>query len=139
MASKTNLKQQKRSKRKVHIRKRVEGSPERPRVTVYRSARHIYAQVIDDVTGKTIVSASTMDKELRGGLESLKKKEAAAKVGELLAQRCLDKGVERVVFDRNGYTFRRKTQDMKPEHLGRIESLAHGMRNKEVDGKKLDF
>jgi large subunit ribosomal protein L18 len=106
-------------RRKRSIRKRICGTAEQPRLTVFKSARHTYAQVIDDDSGKTLVAASTVEKELRTQADSAKKAEAAAKVGELLAERCLSKGIKKVVFDRNGY----------PYH-GRVAKLADAARAK---------
>lgn len=106
-------------KRKRTIRKRVIGTVERPRLTVFKSARHTYAQVVDDVTGRTLVAASTVEKELRKATEKMKKAEAALKVGELVAERCLAQKIDKVVFDRNGF----------PYH-GRVAKLADGARAK---------
>ncbi len=107
-----------RLRRKRSIRKRVSGSPSRPRLTVFRSSRHIYAQVVDDVSGVTLASASTLDKELRGKLGDDNKKSAdAAEVGKLIASRCLAKEITTVVFDRNGFIYH-----------GRVKSLADGAR-----------
>jgi len=106
-----------RKRRHDRVRKKVSGTAERPRLNVYRSLDNIYAQVIDDSTGNTIVSASTVDKDLRGQLESLKKAEQAEAVGKAVAERALAKGVKEVVFDRGGY----------PYH-GRVKALADGSR-----------
>ncbi len=119
MINTLKVKRHRRLKRKYRIRKKVFGTPERPRLTVYRSLNHIYAQVIDDVSGKVLAAASTVDKQLRGELDGLKKREAAKKVGELLAERCKQKNVEKVVFDRNGYAYH-----------GRVAQLAEGAREK---------
>lgn len=102
-------------RRKTGIRKRVIGTPERPRLTVYRSARHIYAQVIDDLAGRTLASASTVAKGARaehGGNVA-----SAAEIGKSIAERAKAAGVEQVVFDRNGYRYH-----------GRIKSLADAAR-----------
>ncbi|MDR0967025.1 MAG: 50S ribosomal protein L18 [Myxococcales bacterium] len=106
-------------KRKARIRKKVFGSPERPRLTVYKSLKHTYAQVIDDFSGETLASASDLDKSLREALkgQKFKKTEVASKVGALLAQRCLEKQIKSVVFDRNGY----------PYH-GRVSAIADAAR-----------
>ena len=96
------------------VRGKISGTAARPRLSVFRSAKHIYAQIIDDVNGVTIVAASSMDKEFEG-LGS--NKEAAKKVGEAVAKKALDKGVEEVVFDRSGYIYH-----------GRIQALADGAR-----------
>ncbi|MDY0001613.1 MAG: 50S ribosomal protein L18 [Polyangia bacterium] len=106
-----------RLRRKRRIRKRMNGSTERPRLSVYRSALHIYAQVIDDESGRTLVGVSSLTKELRDGLAGLKKKQAAAKVGEELARRCKALNIDKVVFDRNGYRFH-----------GRVSALAEAAR-----------
>ena len=95
-------KNRKHARRKLHIRKSISGTALRPRMTVFRSNLHMYAQVIDDTTGRTLVSAGTVEKELAG----LKNKvEDAEKFGEVLGKRCIEKGVQTVVFDRNGYLY----------------------------------
>lgn len=99
------------------IRRKIVGTPERPRLNVFRSLNHIYAQIIDDVNGHTLVAASTLDKELKEKVESLTKKEAAKLVGETVAKRAAEKGIETVVFDRGGYIYH-----------GRIKELAEGAR-----------
>jgi large subunit ribosomal protein L18 len=104
-----------RKKRHARVRTKVFGTAERPRLNVYRSNKHIYAQVIDDVKAVTIVSASTLDKELN--LESTGNVEAAQKVGELVAKRALEKGIKTVVFDRGGYLYH-----------GRVKALADAAR-----------
>lgn len=96
------------------VRGKISGTAARPRLSVFRSAKHIYAQIIDDVNGVTLVAASSMDKEFEG-LGS--NKEAAKKVGEAVAKKALEKGVEEVVFDRSGYIYH-----------GRIQALADGAR-----------
>ncbi len=106
-----------RLRRKKRIRKKIRGTSERPRLCVFRSAKHIYAQVIDDDRGVTLVQASTLSKELRGSLDSLSKKEAARKVGELVAKKALEKGIKKIVFDRNGFLYH-----------GRIKELADAAR-----------
>ncbi|MCL6548104.1 MAG: 50S ribosomal protein L18 [Alicyclobacillus sp.] len=106
-----------RKRRHARVRKRVHGTPERPRLNVYRSNKHIYAQVIDDLSGRTLVSASTVDKELAGSLASGSTVEAARKVGELVAKRALEKGLKAVVFDRGGYLYH-----------GRVQALAEAAR-----------
>ncbi|MEM7677480.1 MAG: 50S ribosomal protein L18 [Myxococcota bacterium] len=106
-----------RLRRALSIRRTVEGSAERPRLSVYRSAKHIYAQLIDDIGGVTIAEASTRGKSLRDEVKSLKKTEAAEKVGAALAEAAKAKGIEVVVFDRNGWPFH-----------GRIAALAKGAR-----------
>lgn len=111
------------AKRKRRVRKKVVGTPVRPRLNVFRSNRHIYAQLIEDTDGVTMLSASTKSKELKGELAGLKKVDAARKVGELLGKLAVKKGVEKVVFDRGGYLYH-----------GRVKALAEGAR-----GAGLDF
>lgn len=107
-------KQRKRAKRKVHIRKHISGTATTPRMSVFRSNSHMYVQVIDDVVGNTLVSASSMEAELRG----LKNTVAdAAKLGEIVGKRLLEKNIDSVVFDRNGYLFH-----------GIVKSIADGAR-----------
>lgn len=91
-----------RRRRHLRVRKKVMGTPERPRLSVYRSLRHIYAQVIDDQAGRTLVAASTLEPELRSAFAHCGNKQAAAAVGKLIAQRALEKGITAVVFDRGG-------------------------------------
>ena len=102
-----------RARRKKRIRGRIEGTAERPRVSVYRSNKAIYAQLVDDAEARTLAAARSAEVEGKG----LKKAEVAKKVGELLAQRAKDKGIERVVFDRSGYLYH-----------GRVKALAEGAR-----------
>lgn len=111
-----------RSRRKQRVRKKVHGTAERPRLTVYRSLRHIYAQVINDNTGQTLAAASTLSKELREKVKTTGNTEAAKAVGELLAQTALDRGIKRVVFDRNGFLYH-----------GRIKTLAEAARQKGLE------
>ena len=106
-----------RERRKLRIRKKVNGTTDRPRMSIFRSAKHIYAQVIDDTTGKTLAHASTLSKDLRGTLEEDNKVNAAKKVGALIAKICKSKKIDRVVFDRNGYMYH-----------GRISALAEAAR-----------
>ncbi|KGG81018.1 50S ribosomal protein L18 [Caloranaerobacter azorensis] len=106
-----------RKKRHFRVRNKVHGTPERPRLNVFRSAKHIYAQVIDDVAGNTLVAASTLDKEIKESVKYTGNKEAARLVGKLVAQRALEKGIETVVFDRGGYLYH-----------GRVKELAEGAR-----------
>lgn len=106
-----------RQRRKYRIRNKIAGSGERPRLSVFRSSKHIYAQVVDDVAGGTIAAASTLSRDLKGTLESDNKTDAAKKVGALIAKICLEKKVERVVFDRNGYLYH-----------GRVKALADAAR-----------
>ena len=107
-----------RERRKLRIRKRISGDSERPRLSVFRSNVHIYAQVVDDVQGKTLVAASTLSKELKGKGEKEADKTAQAKaVGKLVGELCKKKGIAKVVFDRNGYIYH-----------GRIKALADAAR-----------
>ncbi len=106
-----------RERRKMSIRKKVNGTPERPRLSVYRSTKHMYAQVIDDVAQKTLCTVSTLDEGLKGQLSGLKKTERAQKVGTAIAERCKAKGIDKVVFDRNGYIYH-----------GRVQALANAAR-----------
>ena len=103
-----------RLKRHVRVRGKVSGTPERPRLNVFRSNANIYAQIIDDVNGVTLVSANTLEKEFEGATGNC---EAAKKVGAVLAERAKAKGIEEVVFDRGGYIFH-----------GRVAALAEGAR-----------
>jgi len=106
-----------RERRKLRIRNKISGSVERPRLSVFRSSQHIYAQVIDDTTGKTLATASTLSRDLKGTLDEANKTDAAKKVGALIAKICLGKKVEKVVFDRNGYLYH-----------GRVKALADAAR-----------
>lgn len=106
-----------RERRKFRIRSKISGKTERPRLTVFRSAKHIYAQIVDDVSGKTLASASTLSPDLRTTLTEDDKTAAAKKVGTLLAKICIDRKIEKVVFDRNGYLYH-----------GRVKALAEAAR-----------
>lgn len=106
-----------REKRHLRVRKKVAGTAQRPRLNVFRSEKQIYAQIIDDVAGKTIVAASSIDKELKGKLAVGSNKEAAKVVGELVAKRALENGIKDVVFDRGGYIYH-----------GRVKELAEAAR-----------
>jgi large subunit ribosomal protein L18 len=107
-----------RKRRHSRVRKHLSGLPERPRLCVFRSLKHIYAQVIDDTCGHTLVSASSLDPELRAGLEGKPRKEKAEQVGTLVAKRAKSKGITDVVFDRGGCKYH-----------GRVNSLADGARS----------
>ena len=109
--------QEKRERRKHSIRKKVSGTAERPRLTVFRSSKHIYAQVVNDVAHQTIATASTLDEVLVPTLAGLKKSEKAKKIGAAIAERLKAKGIDKVVFDRNGYIYH-----------GRILALADAAR-----------
>ncbi|MGB9820940.1 MAG: 50S ribosomal protein L18 [Pseudothermotoga sp.] len=106
-----------RIKRHLRIRKKVSGTAEKPRLSVFRSERHIYVQLIDDTKGHTILSASTLDPELRQKITKTYNREAAKEVGKLIAQRALAKGINEVVFDRGGFKYH-----------GRIKELADAAR-----------
>ena len=103
-----------RLKRQTRVRGKITGTPERPRLNVFRSNANIYAQIIDDVNGVTLVSANTLEKGFEGATGNA---EAAKKVGQIVAQRALEKGINEVVFDRNGYLYH-----------GRVAALAEGAR-----------
>ena len=107
----TNAQRKKRHKR---VRGKISGTPERPRLNVFRSEKHIYAQVIDDTKGETLCAASSVEKDFKG---SGSNKEAAGKVGKMVAERCKAKGIEIVVFDRGGYIYH-----------GRVKELAEAAR-----------
>ena len=97
-----------RAKKHERIRNRFKGTAERPRLAVYRSNNHMSAQIIDDVEGRTICSASTMEKEIKGELEQTDNVEAAAYVGTVIAKRAIEKGIKEVVFDRGGFIYQGK-------------------------------
>ena len=105
-------------KRKMRVRRSLERSPDRPRLSVFRSSKHIYAQVIDDARASTLAAASSLEKDLKAGLKTGADKAAATAVGKLLAERALKAGIKNVVFDRGGYRFH-----------GRIKALADGARD----------
>ncbi len=106
-----------RIRRHERVRKHIQGSPERPRLAVFRSLSEIYAQVIDDQAGATLVSASTIDNALRAEMDGKTKTEQARLVGEAVAERAKEKGVTQVVFDRGGF-----------QYIGRVKALADGAR-----------
>jgi large subunit ribosomal protein L18 len=106
-----------REKRKARIRKKLSGTTERPRLTVYRSLKHIYAQIVDDTTGRTIVAAGTTAKSLKGELGDGDKTADAKAVGTAIAKAAVDKGITKVVFDRNGF-----------DYHGRIAAVAQAAR-----------
>ena len=97
-----------RQRRHARIRRKVSGTAEYPRLAVFRSSRHIYAQVIDDVAGKTIVSASTLEKDIKSALKATDNVDAAAYIGDVVAKRAMEKGIKTVVFDRGGYIYHGK-------------------------------
>jgi len=106
-----------RERRKLRIRRKISGTPERPRLTVFRSAKHIYAQVIDDDAGVTVAAASSAEKAAREGLKTGANVDAAKTVGKLIAERAKEKGVKDVIFDRGGYLYH-----------GRVRALAEAAR-----------
>ncbi|PKM79273.1 MAG: 50S ribosomal protein L18 [Firmicutes bacterium HGW-Firmicutes-13] len=106
-----------RIKRHMRIRTKLSGTPDKPRLNVFRSLKHIYAQVIDDQSGRTVVHASSLDPEIKEKADSTGNTKAAKLVGTLIAKRALDKGIREVVFDRGGYRYH-----------GRVEALADGAR-----------
>jgi large subunit ribosomal protein L18 len=106
-----------RMRRHTRVRKKLMGTAERPRLNVFRSLSAIYVQVIDDHAGHTLISASTVDRDLREKMKGLKKSEQAKLVGQTVAERAKDKGIQTVVFDRAGYRY-----------IGRIKALADGAR-----------
>jgi large subunit ribosomal protein L18 len=106
-----------RARRKLRIRKKVHGSPERPRLSVFRSARHLYAQIVDDSTGKTLASVSTLKVKPDGT-----KVDGAKALGTAIASACLEKGIKQVVFDRNGFLYH-----------GRVRALADAAREAGLD------
>ena len=112
-----NIRQQARLKRQKRIRKKIRGTLQRPRLSVFRSARHTYAQIIDDSQGRTLTAASTRDIQLKDESKSENKVAAAKMVGKLIGERALDKGIKQVVFDRNGFLYH-----------GRIKSVSEGAR-----------
>ena len=116
MVSKPNSNKQ-RQIRHMRVRNKISGTPERPRLNVYRSLNNIYVQIIDDVAQNTLVSASTLDEEIKSKLKATGNKEAAKAVGELIAKRAIEKGIKVVVFDRGGYIYH-----------GRVKELADAAR-----------
>ena len=106
-----------RVKKHLRIRKRFAGTADRPRLSVFRSNKHIYAQLIDDEAGNTLAAASTLDKDLKGSLENTDDVAAAAAVGKAIAEKALDKGIKSVVFDRGGYIYQ-----------GKVKALAEAAR-----------
>jgi large subunit ribosomal protein L18 len=106
-----------RERRKLRIRRKISGTAERPRLSVFRSSKHIYAQVVDDVSGKTVAHASTLSRDVRSAITEATKVDAAKSVGQAIAKALLEKGVNSVVFDRNGYLYH-----------GRVRALADAAR-----------
>lgn len=112
-----NSKEETRYRRHKRVRKKNYGTSERPRLNVFKSLKHIYAQIIDDSSGNTLVSASSMDKELKGKLSGGGNIESAKNVGYVVARKAIDKGIKKVAFDRGGYLYH-----------GRIKALADAAR-----------
>jgi len=112
-----DLRKKARLRRKRSIRKRVVGSGQRPRLCVFRSSKHIYAQVVDDSSGYTLAAASTMEKEVKDHSGFKNQVEAANFIGELVAKRVMEKGVKKIVFDRNGFLYH-----------GRVKAVSEGAR-----------
>ena len=106
-----------RARRQRRVRAKIKGTAERPRLNVFRSARHIFAQIVDDAKGHTLAAASTLDQDVRAQAATMKKRDESKAVGKLLAQRALAKGLKQVVFDRGGY-----------QYHGRVKALADGAR-----------
>jgi large subunit ribosomal protein L18 len=106
-----------RQARQSRVRKKISGTPERPRLSVFRSSKNIYAQIIDDINGQTLVSASTLDEAIKSEISTGGNKDAAKAVGTAVAKKAIEKGIENVVFDRNGYLYH-----------GRVQELANGAR-----------
>lgn len=117
MGSKLNPRQEARLKRRKRIRKKISGSPERPRLSVFRSSKHIYAQVIDDINGVTMIAVSTLNPEIREQEKVKGKMEDAKRVGKMIADKAKAQGITRVVFDRNGFMYH-----------GRVRALATAAR-----------
>lgn len=117
MGVKSNSRETARLKRKIRIRKNIHGTEDRPRMSVFRSEKHIYAQIIDDVQGVTLVAASTLAPEYKESEKPKGKVEGAKRVGEIIARKALEKGISKVVFDRNGFIYH-----------GRVQALADAAR-----------
>lgn len=109
MVSKVNRSDVRKNKHR-RLRSRLSGTPERPRLAVFRSNNHMYAQIIDDVAGNTIVSASTLQGDVKEGLDKTNNVEAATKLGTVIAKKALDNGIKEVVFDRGGYIYQGKVK-----------------------------
>ena len=111
-----------REKKHRRIRHHLNGTATTPRLAVFRSNKHMYAQIIDDTVGKTLVSASTLQKDVAEGLEKTNNVDAAAKLGEVIAKKALDKGIKSVVFDRGGFVYQ-----------GKVKALAEAAREAGLD------
>ncbi|MBM4255143.1 MAG: 50S ribosomal protein L18 [Deltaproteobacteria bacterium] len=115
--ARTNSRERARSLRQKRVRDQIHGTNVRPRLSIYRSGRHMYAQVISDESGTTVTSASTLSSELRGAAKKTATVDAAKEVGALIARKCQEKGISQVVFDRNGFLYH-----------GRVRAVADGAR-----------
>ena len=122
MASKTNPREVGRLKRKMRIRKKVAGTSERPRLTIFRSDKHMYAQIIDDVQGATLVAVSSLSADFTAAEKPKGKVGAAQLIGRLIAGKAKEKGISKVVFDRNGFIYH-----------GRVQALADAAREAGLD------
>jgi large subunit ribosomal protein L18 len=122
MGVKSNPREAARLKRKIRIRKNMNGTGDRPRMSVFRSEKHIYAQIVDDVQGITLVAASTMSPEYKEQEKPKGKVESAKRVGEIVARKAIEKGISKVVFDRNGFIYH-----------GRVQALADAARAAGLD------
>ena len=120
--SAVDFKRQARIKRKKRIRKKMTGTQERPRLSVFRSARHVYAQIVDDSRGATVVSASSVEKAVKSQPAFENKVALAEHVGKLIAERAAEKGIKKVVFDRNGFLYH-----------GRVKAISEGARKAGLD------
>ena len=110
---------ERRAKKKIRIKKKIFGTTEKPRISIYRSLTQIYAQIVDDTNNKTLVAASSLSKEIESELKQVKNKiEKSTIVGKLLAKKAIDKGISTAVFDRSGYSYH-----------GRVKALAEGVRD----------
>ncbi len=114
---KTHTARAARTRRHIRVRKTLAGTPERPRLAVFRSLNHVYVQIIDDLAGQTIAAASDLDADVRAGRDGKKKSDVASLVGESLAKKAKDKGIKSVVFDRGGFKYQ-----------GRVKALAEAAR-----------
>jgi len=117
-----HIKRQARIKRKKRIRKNMTGTPQRPRLSVFRSARHVYAQIVDDTRGATVVAASSVEKAVKSQPRFENKIAQATHIGQLIAERAAEKGIKKVVFDRNGFLYH-----------GRIKAISDGARKAGLD------
>lgn len=111
------IKNKNRKARHIRVRKKVSGTPQKPRLNLYKSNTNIYAQIIDDSNGVTIVSASTLNKDIKAELKNTKNIEAAKQIGTIIAKKAIEKGIDEVVFDRSGYIYH-----------GKVKALAEAAR-----------